>query len=290
MLLLKTQAASFPNTISSRFTWCTHICICRCVHVSTDIHKFMLSTKGQCGYGQQKLVPLELPLLFVNDTNRSFVSTPSLSYITPLPLSFLHFLSLLVKDFFFSLCLLLSLSLSFLCLSTVLHPSILQSLLPFSSPRQMVIVSLGWLRNQRCNSLFFFLHRSFSAPLFLPSLILVSSHCGAFNASYHMVAESNWRCGGAFIGASKHSCNNACQGSRFFITLMLYRVNPTNYPPPLEFTQLFFPFLLMLNRKLVGILYWKEAIINHTMAVTWCAGEMRATRFLKDMNASQPST
>lgn len=70
------------------------------VHVSTDIHKFMLSTKGQRGYGQQKLVPLELPLLFVNDTNRSFVSTPSLSYITPLPLSFLHFLSLLVKDFF----------------------------------------------------------------------------------------------------------------------------------------------------------------------------------------------
>lgn len=154
MLLLKTQAASFPNTIASHFTWCTHICICRCVHVSTDIHKFMLSTKGQRGYGQQKLVPLELPLLFVNDTNRSFVSTPSLSYITPLPLSFLHFLSLLVKDFFSpsaSFC-----PYPFVSLFIYCSPSILQSLLPFSSPRQMVIVSLGWLRNQRCNSLFFF--------------------------------------------------------------------------------------------------------------------------------------
>lgn len=157
MLLLKTQAASFPNTISSHFTWCTHICICRCVHVSTDIHKFMLSTKGQRGYGQQKLVPLELPLLFVNDTNRSFVSTPSLSYITPLPLSFLYFLSLLVKDFFLPLppSVLIPFVSLFIYCSPSIHPSILQSLLPFSSPRQMVIVSLGWLRNQRCNSLFF---------------------------------------------------------------------------------------------------------------------------------------
>lgn len=267
MLLLKTQAASFPNTIASHFTWCTHICICRCVHVSTDIHKFMLSTKGQRGYGQQKLVPLELPLLFVNDTNRSFVSTPSLSYITPLPLSFLHFLSLLVKDFFSpsaSFCPYPFVSLFIYC-SPSIHPPVPPSLF-LSSPDGYCIT--GMAAESKMQLSFFFLHRSFSAPLFLPSLILVSSHCGAFNASYHMVAESNWRCGGAFIGASKHSCNNACQGSRFFITLMLYRVNPTNYPPPLEFTQLFFPFLLMLNRKLVGILYWKEAIINHTMAVT----------------------
>lgn len=268
MLLSKTQVASFPNTISSHFTWCTHICICRCVHVSTDIHKFMLSTKGQCGYGQQKLVPLELPLLFVNDTNRSFVSTPSLSYITPLPLSFLHFLSLHVKDFF-------SPSASFCPYPFRFSVYLLFSIHPSSSPSFPFPLLARWLLYhwdgcgiKDATLFFFFLHRSFSAPLFLPSLILVSSHCGAFNASYHMVAESNWRCGGAFIGASKHSCNNACQGSRFFITLMLYRVNPTNYPPPLKFTQLFFPFLLMLNRKLVGILYWKEAIINHTMAVT----------------------
>lgn len=125
MLLLKTQAASFPNTISSHFTWCTHICICRCVHVSTDIHKFMLSTKGQRGYGQQKLVPLELPLLFVNDTNRSFVSTPSLSYITPLPLSFLYFLSLLVKDFFLPLppSVLIPFVSLFIYCSPSIHPS-----------------------------------------------------------------------------------------------------------------------------------------------------------------------
>lgn len=73
---------------------------------------------------------------------------------------------------------------------------------------------------------FFYLHRSFSASL--PSLILVSSHCGVFNAGYHMVADSSWRCWGAFIHALKHSCNNACQGSDFFITLMLALADPSN--------------------------------------------------------------
>lgn len=144
MLLLKTQAASFPNTISSHFTWCTHICICRCVHVSTDIHKFMLSTKGQCGYGQQKLVPLELPLLFVNDTNRSFVSTPSLSYITPLPLSFLHFLSLLVKDFFLPLppSVLIPFVSLFIYCSPSIHPPVPPSLF-LSSPDGYCITGMA---------------------------------------------------------------------------------------------------------------------------------------------------
>lgn len=130
----------------------------------------------------------------------------------------------------------------------------------------MVSVSLGWLRNQRCNS--FFSSIAPSLPLSLPSLILVSSHCGAFNASYHMVAESSWRCRGAFIGASKHSCNNARQGSEFFITLMLDRADPSNLPHPHPNPLNSFPLLLILNRKLVVSLYWKEAIINHTAPVT----------------------
>lgn len=53
---------------------CVHVCICGCVHVSTDIHKLILSTEVLRGCGQQKLVPLEPPLLAVNDTNRDFVS------------------------------------------------------------------------------------------------------------------------------------------------------------------------------------------------------------------------
>lgn len=36
-----------------------HVCICRCVHVSADIHKHILPTEVQCGCGQQKLLPLE---------------------------------------------------------------------------------------------------------------------------------------------------------------------------------------------------------------------------------------
>ncbi len=108
----------------------------------------------------------------------------------------------------------------------------------------MVSVSLGWLRNQRCYSFFFFTSIAPSLPLSLPSLILVSSHCGAFNASYHMVAESSWRCREAFIGASKHSCNNAHQDSEFFITLMLDRSDPSKPPhhPPKP-TQLLSPSL-----------------------------------------------
>lgn len=86
----------------------------------------------------------------------------------------------------------------------------------------------------------FFFPPSLLLCLSLPSLILVSSHCGAFNASYHMVAESSWRCRGVFIGASKHSCNNARQGSEFFITLMLDWANP---PPPPKPTQLLSPSL-----------------------------------------------
>lgn len=80
-------------------------------------------------------------------------------------------------------------------------------------------------------------------PFSLPSLILVSSHCGAFNASYHMVAESSWRCGGAFIGALKHSCNNAHQGSEFFITLMLDRADPPSSSLPPKSIQLLSPSL-----------------------------------------------
>lgn len=136
---------------------------------------------------------------------------------------------------------------SLLCLLFFVHPSIFQSPFPFSSPRQMVCVSLGWLWNQRCNSFFFFSPPSLllCLSLSLPSLILVSSHCGAFNASYHMVAESSWRCGGAFIGASKHSCNNARQGSGFFITLMLYRVDPSSPSTPSQTRR----FSLFLNTE-----------------------------------------
>lgn len=206
----------------------------------------MLSAEGQRAYGQQKLVPLHPPLLFVNDTNRSFVSAPSLSYITPLSLSFLHFLSFLLKDFFspsVSFCPYPFGSSVYLLFST--HPSSSPSF-PFPLLARWLLYHWDGCRIKDATLFsFFFLHHSFSAPLSLsfPSLILVSSHCGAFNASYHMVAESNWRCGGAFIGASKHSCNNACQGSGFFITLMLHWVNPTNYPSPLKFTQLLFPSL-----------------------------------------------
>ena len=116
--------------------------------------------------------------------------------------------------------------------------------------------------------------------LSLPSLILVSSHCGAFNASYHMVAESSWRCGEAFIGALKHSCNNARQGSRFLITFMLYQVNPTSPHTPISKPLDSFSLFSMLHHKLVRSLYWKEAITNHTMRVTWCTGCMPASQFL----------
>lgn len=91
---------------------------------------------------------------------------------------------------------------------------------------------------------FFFLYRSFSASL--PSLILVSSHCGVFNASYHMVADSSWRCRGAFIGVLEHSCNNARQGSEFIITQMLALADPSIPPPkqlPPHPTQLSSPSL-----------------------------------------------
>lgn len=96
------------------------------------------------------------------------------------------------------------------------------------------------------------LHCCFSASL--PSLILVSSHCGVFNASYHMVAGSSRRCAGAFVGAWQDSCNNACQVSEFFITLMLALADPSSiqpHPPS--------PFIP--NHKLVRSLYWKDS--NH---------------------------
>lgn len=171
------------------------------------------------GRAEQKLVPLKLLLLAVNNANKDFVSSLSPSHLS-LILKFIPpFIHLLICSFS------IFLSLACLCLSTVLHPSFLLSPLPFCSSRQMVSVSLGWLQNQRCYS--FFSSIAPFLPLSLPSLILVSSHCGAFNARYHMVAKSSWRCGGTFIGASKHSCNNAHQGSGFFITLMLKRANPS---------------------------------------------------------------
>lgn len=78
--------------------------------------------------------------------------------------------------------------------------------------------------------LFFFFFPALLIPS--PSLILVSCHYGTFNASCHMVSGSSWRCRGAFIGASNLSCNNARQGSWFFITLMLYQVEPFDKKSP----------------------------------------------------------
>lgn len=51
--------------------------VCVCVHVRADVHEPVLSTEVLRGCGQQKLVPLESPLLAVNDTNRDFVSSLS---------------------------------------------------------------------------------------------------------------------------------------------------------------------------------------------------------------------
>lgn len=179
-----------------------------------------------CRHGQQSSALLKPPLtLAVNDTTRVFVSSLPSSLLHP-SLMFSSSLSSLTHLLISSPSAALSLSSPF----TVPHVSVFQSLLPLSSPCQMVSVSLGWLQNQS-NSFFFFffyLHHSFSASL--PSLILVSSHCGVFNASYHMVADSSWRCRGAFIHALKHSCNNACQASDFFITLMLALADPSNPP------------------------------------------------------------
>lgn len=90
--------------------------------------------------------------------------------------------------------------------------------------------------------LFFPLHRSFSTSLSPRSNFSVFP-LRAYNASYHMVAENSWRCRGAFIGASKHSCNNAHQGSEFFITLMLDRGDPPAPPLPPKPTQLLSPSL-----------------------------------------------
>lgn len=85
--------------------------------------------------------------------------------------------------------------------------------------------------------------------------------------------------GRGFIGALKHSCNNACQGSEFFITLMLDWDDPSSPPPPAHPPLLnSFPLLLILNHKLVGTLYWKKAIINRTATVTWCVGGTPAAR------------
>lgn len=119
--------------------------------------------------------------------------------------------------------------------------------------------------------LFFFFFSALLIPS--PSLILVSCHCGTFNASCHMVSGSSWRCGGAFIGASNLSCNNARQGSWFFITLMLYQVEPfdkkiTPPPHPHPCLQLLLLFLNAKTTNWFGVFYWKEAIRNHTMPVT----------------------
>lgn len=46
-----------------------------------------------------------------------------------------------------------------------------------------------------------------------------------------MVADSSWRCTGAFIGVLNHSCNKAHQGSEFIIAQMLAPVDPS-IPPP----------------------------------------------------------
>lgn len=123
----------------------------------------------------------------------------------------------------------ISLSLSCLCLLFPIYPS---SSPPFPTPLLARWLVYHWdgCGIKDATLFLFFFSIAPSLPLSLPSLILVSSHCGAFNSSNHMVAESSWRCREAFIGASKHSCNNARQGSEFFITLMLDRADPS-IPP-----------------------------------------------------------
>lgn len=93
--LWKQDSRSSLSTISSLYSVCMRVCICRCVYVWTAIHIPVLSTEGLRGCGQQKLVPLESPLLALNNTNRDFLSSlsPSLRYIYSLMLKFSSSLS-----------------------------------------------------------------------------------------------------------------------------------------------------------------------------------------------------
>lgn len=149
MLFMKTRQLVLPehNIISLNP-------VCVCVHVRADVHEPVLSTEVLRGCGQQKLVPLESPLLAVNDTNRDCVLSVVLP---PPPLSYSYVF--FIPVFFDSPSHLFSLHIfiPFLSPFTVPHLSVLQSLLPLFSPCQMVSVSLGWLQNQSNSFFFFFL-------------------------------------------------------------------------------------------------------------------------------------
>lgn len=109
----------------------------------------------------------------------------------------------------------------------------------------MVGVSLGWLWNQRCNFLLFFLHPpSLPALSLSPCLILVPSLCGAFNASYHMVSGSNRRC--LYVCRDFYRCSNVPQGLWIFIKLMTYtKLNPLSQTHSTPC-----PFFLMLKPQI----------------------------------------
>lgn len=197
---------------------------------------YTLSTHVLSECWQQSLVPADLPLLAANETNQDFGSilSPSTRHALTLKFSLSSSSSthLLICSF--------PIFIPFLFLFTAPHH-------PSASPSFPSPLLARWLvyRWDGCRikdvTLFFLpLHRSFSASL--PSLILVSSHCGAFNASYHMAAQNSRRCRGAFIGVSKHSSNNACQGSEFFIMQRLDCWTPPPYSPktPGQATQLLF--------------------------------------------------
>lgn len=145
------------STISSHFCRCmtAFADVCMCEVTFTSLYYPLRSCVDVL------LVPLESLLLAVNNTNRDFESSlrPSSHH------------SLIQRVFFIFLphLLICSPSVSFrlypfpvsVYCSPSIHPPVPPSL-PFSSPRQMVSVSLGWLRNQRCN--FFF------SPSVAPSL------------------------------------------------------------------------------------------------------------------------
>lgn len=178
----------------------------------------------------------------------------------------IHHLPLNVHLYFLIHLLICYFSISFLTLPILLF-----------YPRQMVSASLRWLWNQKCNSFFFYAIAPF-LPFSLPSLILVSSHCGAFNASYHMVAESRAEVWGSFYRCVEAQLQQCASKLRVFHYANVRPCRPLHppYSHPNPFDS--FPFLLIRNHKLVGTFYRKDAIINHTAPVTLCVGVTPATR------------
>lgn len=127
MLFMKTRQLVLPeHNIISLYP------VCVCVHVWADIHEPVLSTEVLRGCGQQKLVPLESPLLAVNDTNRDFVSSLSSFLLHHSLLSILTFSSSLSSLTHLLICS-PSISLSFSCLC-LLFPIYLSSSSSFPSP------------------------------------------------------------------------------------------------------------------------------------------------------------